>query len=74
VRRNVNVLDIKSNISSSITCNYILTIELLITIKNYKKKITSFMDELEFIHAIKYISPYASASNLFAFGKFCLTV
>lgn len=32
------------------------------------------MDELELIHAIKYISPYASASDLFAFGIFCLTV
>lgn len=32
------------------------------------------MDALELIHAIKYISPYASASNFFALGKFCLTI
>lgn len=30
------------------------------------------MDELEFIHAIKYISPYAAAKDLFAFVKICL--
>jgi len=51
-----------------------LIIEFKINIVDVYKKCTSFMDELEFIHEIKYISPYASASDLFAFGKFCLTV
>lgn len=31
------------------------------------------MGKLEFIHAIKYISPYASASDLLVFGKNFLT-
>jgi len=67
-------LDIKSNICSSITCNYIIIIKFKINIGDVYEKFTSFMDELEFIHEIKYISPYASASDLFALGKFCLTV
>jgi len=32
------------------------------------------MDELEFIHAIKYISPYDAAKDLFAYVNICLII
>lgn len=38
------------------------------------KKVTSLKEALEFIHEIKYISPYASASDLLALGKFFFTI
>lgn len=44
-----------------------------ITIKIKINKNTSFMEALEFIHAIKYISPNASALDLFTFGNNRLT-
>lgn len=39
---------------------------------NKNLKSTSLIEAFDFIHDIKYISPYAAASNLLAFGKFFL--